>query len=81
MNKRRAKKKRKKEEQQHLLDFYAAIAELPTTARRIGEAISEVLDGISEALSKINIEEVCKQIQEQREQGEQDGAQKDKEEI
>ena len=66
MNKRRAKKKRKKEEQQHLLDFYAAIAELPTTARRIGEAISEVLDRICESLSQINLAETLKELQKEK---------------
>ena len=78
MNKRQAKKKRKKEQQR--ADYAAlvdAIAELPAIARKFGEAMRDALDRLREALSEINIEEVCKQIQEQREQreqGEQDGA-------
>lgn len=44
-------------------------------AEEIGEAIREALDRLSEAFSEINVEEVCKRIKEQREQGERDGAQ------
>lgn len=79
MNKRQAKKKRKKEQQkQRMADLYAAIAELPAIARKVGEGLREALDKLSEALSEINVVELCKQIKEQREQeeqGEQDGAQ------
>lgn len=70
MNKRQAKKKRKKEEQQRA-EYYAtlvdAFAELPAIARKIGNFMRETLDGLSEALSEINVEEICKQIKAEKE--------------
>lgn len=73
MNKRQAKKKRKKEQQR--AEYYAtladaiadAIAELPDIARKIGKTMREAIDRLSEALSEINVEELCKQIKAQKE--------------
>lgn len=68
MNRRQAKKKRKKEEQQRAMaDFYVTIAELPAIARQIGEAFREALDRLREAISEINVKEVCKQIKADKE--------------
>lgn len=59
MNKRQAKKKRKKEQQkQRMADLYAAIAELPAIAQKVGEGLREALDRMSEALSQIDLAEV-----------------------
>lgn len=69
MNKRQAKKKRKKEQQkQQMVDLYAAIAELPAIARKIGEGLREALDRISEALSEIDVAEALNRLSETKKQ-------------
>lgn len=69
MNKRQAKKKRKKEQQR--AEYYAtlvdALAELPAIARKIRDFMRKTLDGLSEALSEIDVEEICKQIKAEKE--------------